>query len=111
VIDLTDLLIWADYLEDQGQDSAALRAVVLCLTGCEQSFVAANHGEEGLYYGDGHDYGFGTGDGYGDGCSGDGAGDGFGDGDDNSRGDGEGDGYGDRYGDGDGDGQESEGSR
>jgi hypothetical protein len=114
VTDPTDLLIWADYTEEQGQDSAAIRALTLRLLGTHPSFALESRapvfpdawlaGEHRLAFGDGSDcdYGVGNGDGYG---AGDGysasPGDGWGDG---GVGDGDGDGWGDggNYGDGDG---------
>jgi hypothetical protein len=105
--DLTDLMIWADYLDEQGQDSTAVRALVARLQGVKHPFVGAvvtsylavgsgagcGYGDastgmrttgDGSGYGASYGYGDPYGDGHGDGLmygcpGGDGCGYGYGD--------------------------------
>ena len=81
-------LIYADWLEDQGQGQEAAQLRIIAAEG-ERGFSDS--------YGYGHGYGYGYGDGYGYGY-GDGHGYGYGDG----YGHGDGYGYGHGYGDDDG---------
>jgi hypothetical protein len=119
VIDLTDLQIWADYLEEQEQNSSCVRALVARLHGARPPFVAVKTGPMRFGYGDGYGNGEGDGSGIvyrcGDGGNGgviygDGTGDGAGAGDISAidlEGDTNGDGFGDGtgYGEGNGDGR------
>lgn len=90
--DPTDLQIWADYVEEQGQDSSLIRALAACLCGHNVPFASVASNAPGLH-------GMGDGDGFGN-MLGDGCGNGYGRHANMGDGFGAGDSYSDGYGDG-----------